>query len=921
MRGLLSVPAAVLFCLLAAPAAGWAAEPTAPPYCRSARLDGARVGTSVVLEHDNRTYTKIVTRLTLDVPQSWPLSRDLLLSENSDRYATAMACLTRTGGREQRRWSEWRAAHPEVTWKGDHVRVVYRAHAWANEYHSDIDVGLWRLRVGARYWTVRLMVPPALARARWERISVDPGTPGAEWARPSPTGGTGATALIWQPKGTAAKGDAAASKGRDGAAKGDAAASEGRDGAAKGDAAASEGRDGAAKGDAAASEGREGAAKGDAASKGRAAVVEPRPVPAVVVGIKPAWQRSWSAQNGRLSALGLDFLGRLLWACLVSALLLVAARRYLRRPGTATADQSRTLANLRRWAGAAVGVYALVCADLLIEQGFTHFAAWPGFGDQLFIEYGLALFAVLVLFEVAGWSRWWALGACMALNPVVAISAVRLSHRLLGMGGALSAQIALSFCFVAVTLLAFTAALWRIAADGRLLPESRRFPGRDRMLRPGVAGPAVLAATTVIGVCYALAERRDWLRASWLSDATVHAYGPDRLEDYAWQAMWAVSFLQELVIGNQAWLLTAVAVLAALRAWRLPGSPTPLADPGDRLLFLTFFAVTVGLSGGTHLADALPTGLWIPLNMLALYGTTALLARRSVLAQPFVLSGRPLATVAGPRARTRLLRKSRAYREIHAELRRLDQGLFGDEPPQRDALERRLEKLHDWPANVPPAGHDRLPAKISVVDAALALGPRDDWWGNGRRGALFALIPGLPAAVLGAWAWGIRGEAWQDTLSDMAGMPALVFDFLYWMVTWAAAGFVLGALWRALPGRRGAVKAIPVTAAFAVPAGLDALVGWFLDESTSNFPLQLSMMLLVLTVTGIMLDFDTFGGERRYWQSRMGLLLSVYQMRYYSLQVAYVIAQIIAMITIWQFFTEPDVVPAQGGTPPDAGGG
>ncbi|MEU9186943.1 DUF6185 family protein [Streptomyces sp. NPDC048484] len=50
-------------------------------------------------------------------------------------------------------------------------------------------------------------------------------------------------------------------------------------------------------------------------------------------------------------------------------------------------------------------------------------------------------------------------------------------------------------------------------------------------------------------------------------------------------------------------------------------------------------------------------------------------------------------------------------------------------------------------------------------------------------------------------------------------------------------------------------------------------------------------------------------GERRYRQSRLGLLLSVYQMRYYSLQVAYLVAQIIAMITIWQFFAEPAVTP------------
>ena len=62
------------------------------------------------------------------------------------------------------------------------------------------------------------------------------------------------------------------------------------------------------------------------------------------------------------------------------------------------------------------------------------------------------------------------------------------------------------------------------------------------------------------------------------------------------------------------------------------------------------------------------------------------------------------------------------------------------------------------------------------------------------------------------------------------------------------------------------------------------------------------------------MDFDTFRTERRYWQSRLGLLLSVYQMRYYSLQFAYLIAQIIAMISIWKFLADPDSAPEPPGS-------
>ncbi|GGV91922.1 hypothetical protein GCM10015535_51600 [Streptomyces gelaticus] len=228
-------------------------------------------------------------------------------------------------------------------------------------------------------------------------------------------------------------------------------------------------------------------------------------------------------------------------------------------------------------------------------------------------------------------------------------------------------------------------------------------------------------------------------------------------------------------------------------------------------------------------------------------------------------------------------------------------------PPKRKDLERKPSDLHDWPASTGggiPIGPDRLPERVSVVDAALALGPCDHWWANGMRGARFATVPGLPASIIATWVWGIRGEVWQFTVSDFFGIPNLVMTFLYWIATWSAAGFVLGVLWRRLPGRRGSAKALPVALAFALPAGLNAVVNRFTNESNANLALYVSAMLFVLTVTGIALDLDTFRSERRYWQSRLGLLLSIYQMRYCSLQMAYLIAQIVSVITIWQFFAE-----------------
>ncbi|MEV0932076.1 DUF6185 family protein [Streptomyces phaeochromogenes] len=878
-----------LLCALVAPADAWAAESSPDDACKRERLAKARVSTSVEFQHDDRTWTKIVTRLTVDVPASWPLAQDLLLSEDSRRYIKAMSCLTRSEQKtQQRHWAEWRVGYPAVTSKGGRVKVVDRAHSWVDQYRSDLHVGVWTVRAGAERWFVRLQVPPALAGAQWDRITVDPGEPGAESAKPKPYAGQGATALVWRPQAVAQQKRTAEKAAEEGSEKG-----------------ATESK------------------AGEKESSDRQTAMA-RSVPSVTVWLRPSWQRSWAAQNDRLTVVGLDRFGGLLWTVVTSALLLSAARSYGGRSGNPTNRQRHTRRNLVAWAWVSAAIDVLTLTDDLINRYVQRRRDDRWLDEWIFHGHGLALTVALLLLVLARPPRRiWAVAGLLALLPLAAMKwPERFDLRPLRVAPAdyvyaasdkaLAAQTASACCLMALTLLGFVAAIWRLATDGQLLPESRRAPGKDRVLKLRVVLPAVLGATVVIAVCAALTHERTWQRVSWLSESVDAVYGKDHRMKLLGDALWSVSNGQDWITSYN-WMLTGVAALAALRAWHISSCLSPLdRPPGDwaaRLLFLTFFPVAVGLGGGWPLAVALPASMWIPLHMLALYWAATFFASRSVLAQPLTRSGHALAEVLGPGVRTELLSRARTYRETHATLRRLDQGLFGDQPPVREEEERKLSDLHDWPANGVLTVPDRLPAKVSVVDAALALGPRDTWWANGSRGARFALIPGLPAATLTTWAWMVRGEAWESTLSNQFGFPEMVLTLVYWMVTWAGAGFVLGALWRVLPGRRGAVKALPVTLAFALPAVLDALLAWFTREGVSNLALHVSAMLFVLTVTGIALDLDTFQGERRYWQSRLGLLLSVYQMRYYSLQVAYLVAQIIAMITIWQFFAEPAVTP------------
>jgi hypothetical protein len=165
------------------------------------------------------------------------------------------------------------------------------------------------------------------------------------------------------------------------------------------------------------------------------------------------------------------------------------------------------------------------------------------------------------------------------------------------------------------------------------------------------------------------------------------------------------------------------------------------------------------------------------------------------------------------------------------------------------------------------------------------------------------------ASALIVWSDMIRGDSVVATLDYGFGIPGLLLTFVFWQACWAAAGFVLGALWRQLPGRRGPMKALLVSVAFALPIGVDALGNEITDEAMPGLALYASAMLLVLSITGITMDLATFHSERRYWQSGLGLLFSVYQMRSFSLQMASLLAQAIAFITIWQFFVDSNGAP------------
>ncbi len=106
-----------------------------------------------------------------------------------------------------------------------------------------------------------------------------------------------------------------------------------------------------------------------------------------------------------------------------------------------------------------------------------------------------------------------------------------------------------------------------------------------------------------------------------------------------------------------------------------------------------------------------------------------------------------------------------------------------------------------------------------------------------------------------------------------------------------------------LPGHRSQARAWILTAAYGLPTVLAAALVRIMDTDHRQLLLYAALLLVVLTLTSIWMDMATFREERQYWPSRFALLLSVYQMRGLSGQITWILAQVVAVVTIFTSLT------------------
>ncbi|MER6112574.1 DUF6185 family protein [Streptomyces hirsutus] len=834
--------------------------------CSSPQLKTARVSASVRFKHAGEDYTKAESRFTVQVPKSWDRAGDLLLNGDTERYRTGMRCLLRSPDAPyQYRDTEGRTRAPQVTVQKKWITVDYRVMTWVVDLR-DRDFGPWRITEGNRLWTLRLMRPPALDHAWWKEITVDLGGRAARNVSSTPTTGS-TTELTWS------------------------------------------------------------RAKAGGKPPEVSVVLQPPATKAAAA----RWSGAWFVYDPLVS---------LPYQVAILAMLLAAVHALKRSPVSSPRNEAedRTVRNLGLvgWLGFTITMVQWFDDALLGHFGNQGTALLWTDQHRTAVHLMLTLLTGLALCVVGKPSRTAAAIVLVATGYVTAVAfvpewfALPSNWRLdwetwetwwFREAGGMYAFACACACVVFVWLVGLTSSLVRLWRSSNATA-----PGSSRGTFPvAVLGVFAVVALALPAVSVWTAQNL-WEHQSWLSRRNAdEAYGLWHVAALFNEVRWFPSDWLDWFHGFTFWWWTpSLALVAVLRA-RNAAAASPAVLPSTpekralKVLFVFGVSPVVGWYAGVPLAVAPLLALWLALTGLLAYGT-----RRAVLYRELV-PGIRLHHVARESDRQRLLKSARRHRELHAQLRRLEQG---QEEGERLGLEGELDQLHRLPHPSPPAGLPntwiRLPPSVGPVELALAWGPRATWWGNACRAAWFAALFGVPASGVLLWADHIRGPLWVDKFMQRLGFADVPLFVINLEIFWAAAGFTLGALWRILPGRRGPARALGLSLVYAVPL----LVHWIgtelVGQPFGTWGLDVSLTLLVLTLTGVAMDIDTFKQrEGHYWPTKAGLLLSVYQWRTASVQAAFLVGQIVALVTIWQQLkgAEPMVLIEQNPSSEDPEGG
>ncbi|MEU9125630.1 DUF6185 family protein [Streptomyces sp. NPDC048506] len=797
-------------------------------------------------------FVKVRQKTSVEVPkQNGEFVNDLTLSPKTPKYQHALHCLLLGSGKSPKSITGW---HPE--WQSTNHQATQRNGLVTLPYESwnligsagKFEVGPWLIKVAvAKDWVATLHPSNDLAKASWRTIEVDSGgleisdAPGASSARRDHR--------VW----IGHKPDV------------------------------------------------------------RAEMVPPREIPAlsrrvsliVSVGIA-SW---WFCASGVIAASAWPFLG-------------LGNRKAAGNPQHHT---SRNLASaVLEWAGlsAALGLTLLLLlrpspsvntwrAVIGISSGFTLVLLarpWlPMNQDSDGSPRGLKGRKVAVVTAAAAVAG---VGLLVILDPQLFDLPSDLIPKSSPPASGIAALALLDLSMLWLLFTAMAAWGWRFAREGRLgEPSSGTRPEyshsssgsglKHPLLRIAATGVALAAVAAVVVAFRILSFEFGWKRANWLGEAstlfhTDHGTAlSGKLADFASVGpQWAYAYT---------WVLAGVALVALLHSNSRTAPQVSLGPEGaDLLLVAAVFAIVVALRVASFAGSvAAVYGFWLPLNMVALYVMVKAGRRWSVLSRVDRKAGKNgvAAELSDPARHRQLLEDARRCRDLLHRLHVVDQGR--GEGTTRRNLEKQLRSLHHWR----PSGcrHDCLPDAVTVVDVALSWGPHPGWWQNAVNAARWAAIFGILPSMVTAWYDNAHGaDHWTFTVDSPTGIPDTIGAFLTQEIAFAGAGLVLGALWRVLPGERGPARAFTLFIVWLVPIGVVATINRNIGSSDLGLAvLRVVLMLMVLTVTSMWMDTDTFSRERHYLTKRLSLLASVYQLYGLSGHIAFLMLQAGAAVAIW----------------------
>lgn len=844
------------------------ADATASDGCKVAEAGTPEVEATTRFFHHGQTYVQAQAITTITVQNSWPLTERLTLGGKSSQYREAMRCLLRRKGvaSSSPYWKdEWRLRGPKVTEKDDRTTVQYKAFALI-QHSGNIVLGPWRISVPKKHhsWKVQLhpeQLGAAVKNAQWKRVEIKLG--GLD-ARNASSGATHADqdTRVWSTE-------------------------------------------------------------------------QP---PKVSIDVLPPWHAFFALSSARRPTWSRLCLA-LWWVC-GSAVFALAVFRARLDPAAASGPKSQ---GIRRWvltfskgpkarpAKAALwwaGLSAGLGVALALTPEPKTFSLWHTLAgmtaavvlisvarpwlphtssdesksetEEARLQRGRALARTVILTAL--------LLVALGLLALLAPGLVYMPKELAPPNASVTWQMLSQLAMLWLWLAAMAAWAWRFAREGELIPWSQTWDqARARCI--GAAGAALAVVALAMLISYRWSVELNWQRATWLGDdergyESSHRknlgiylvkFGPVGLS-------WAYAYTWVLTIIALVALLNIRAKSAREQVYRNPDKAFMEPWRTDMRLTAVVFAIAAATRVSLFAGSSVLLFVWLLLNIASLYAVVAVGRRWSVLRQT---SG-AIQGLSTKQGRDPLLEKAHRYRTLHQKLRLVDQG--HEEKTTRDEVEDELRRLRRWR----PAGcdHDCLSDQVSVVDVALSWGPEDTWWKNARHTARLAFLFGIPASIAIVWAIDLRDSKQLMLVSAKpTGLAEIVATFFTWQITWTGMGLVLGALWRVLPGRRGPMRALCMTAAYVIPIGVGAFINRITDSELGTAVLSSSLMLIVLTLSSIGMDMATFKGERQLWPTHLSLLLSIYQMRTLSMQGAFLIGQLALAAEIWNNLAGPPLKP------------